>query len=401
MKKFLIIIMGLMLFSVSYAKTYDEYLEEAKIFESKKEWIYALGAYDNAIKISDNSDLAQQKYNELSDYIKSGKPGVGDFNVFSMHDEWVNLIKNAEKYFTENFPYSVSYNKLEMDSVNYEKKTANYKLGLTVNQSEFYKNIRLLLQSGYKNTNHSGWKEFESDNKSLWFMDDVFGMIGHSGWDHSLTSCINFYRKSIYSTKQEKIKKVTEYPVLQKEANSVYQKDKIAISYLAAVIVPRYESLSRISGISVCEVPAFAARFSETITTYNKHDDYVPLVLPYYIEGKQTCYDLKLGIYDEDGNLIVEGTRQTICMDKFSYIFSNISQNKFTFLDSRKYLIKIMGIWLNYGVYDINLMTDADIKNDTIRGIVKPLPDIKLSVEGVQFIDIIEEQKRLKEEAEW
>lgn len=402
MRKFLIIILSLLLTSISYAKSYDEFIQEAEQYENKKEWFYALGAYYNAMKFSDNSDVALQKYTELSDCIKSGKPGFGEFNVFSMHDEWVNLIKNAEKYFTETFPYMISYDTLEMDSANYEKKTANYKLGLTVNQSEFYKNAREILKNGYEKTNHSDWKDLESDYKSLWFISDGFAMILHSSWDGSLTSSLDFYRKSVYSTKQEKINKVSEYPILQNEATSVYQKEKIALTYLSAPIVPLYKSLSRISGISVCEVPAFAACFSETMTTYNGQDYSVPLAVPYFKIGKQTCYDLKLGVYDENDNLIVEGNRQTICTDSFSYIFTNIPQDKLSALDSKKYTIKILGIWLNYGVYDISLMTDDDFKNNTIRGIVKPLPDIKIESKNVEFLDkaILEEQKRLAEEAE-
>lgn len=402
MRKFLIIILSLLLMSISYAKSYDEFIQEAEQYENKKEWFYALGAYYNAMKVSDNSDVAQQKYTELSDCIKSGKPGFGEFNVFSMHDEWVNLIKNAEKYFTETFPYMISYDTLKMDSANYEKKTANYKLGLTVNQSEFYENAREILKNGYEKTNHSDWKDLESDYKSLWFISDGFAMIRHSNWEGSLTSSVDFYRKSVYSTKQEKVNKVSEYPVLQKEANSVYQKDKIALTYLSASIVPLYEYLSKILGISVCEVPAFAACFSETMITYNRHDYSVPLAFPYYEKGKQTCYDIKLGIYDENDNLIIEGSRQTVCIDFFSYIFSEIPQNKLSILDSKKYTIKLLGIWLNYGVYDISLMTDDDFKNNTIRGIVKPLPDIKISSENVEFFDkaVIEEQERLAKEAE-
>lgn len=402
MRKFLIIILSLLLTSISYAKSYDEFIQEAEQYENKKEWFYALGAYYNAMKVSDNSDVAQQKYTELSDCIKSGKPGFGEFNVFSMHDEWVNLIKNAEKYFTETFPYMISYDTLEMDSANYEKKTANYKLGLTVNQSEFYENAREILKNGYEKTNHSDWKDLESDYKSLWFISDGFAMILHSSWDGLLTSSLDFYRKSVYSTKQEKINKASEYPILQKEATSVYQKEKIALTYLSAPIVPLYKSLSRILGISVCEVPAFAACFSETMTTYNGQDYSVPLAVPYFKIGKQTCYDLKLGVYDENDNLIVEGNRQTICTDSFSYIFTNIPQDKLSALDSKKYTIKILGIWLNYGVYDISLMTDDDFKNNTIRGIVKPLPDIKIESKNVEFLDkaILEEQKRLAKEAE-
>lgn len=120
------------------------------------------------------------------------------------------------------------------------------------------------------------------------------------------------------------------------------------------------------------------------MTTYNGQDYSVPLAVPYFKKGKQTCYDLKLGIYDETGKLVIEGTRQTICTDNSSYFFNTIPQSKLAVLDT-DYDIKIIGIWLNYGLYDITLLTDDDIKNDTIRGIVKPLPDIKIKTKNVEF----------------
>lgn len=384
MKKKIFIFLIMVVSAFLYAETYEELLKKAEQYEAKKEWFYALGSYYDAIKIANDSDTARQKFGQLSDCIKNGNPGYGSFNDFTLHDEWVNLIKNAEKYFTETFPYSITFDSLESSSINYEKKTANYKLSLEVKNSSFYDNALEILRTGYQKARRTDWKDLESDYKSLWFISDGFAMILHSSWDGSLTSSLDFYRKSVYSTKQEKINKVSEYPILQKEATSVYQKEKIALAYLSAPIVPLYKSLSRISGISVCEVPAFAACFSETMTTYNGQDYSVPLAVPYFKKGKQTCYDLKLGIYDETGKLVIEGTRQTICTDNSSYFFNTIPQSKLAVLDT-DYDIKIIGIWLNYGLYDITLLTDDDIKNDTIRGIVKPLPDIKIKTKNVEF----------------
>ena len=384
MKKKIFIFLIMVVSAFLYAETYEELLKKAEQYEAKKEWFYALGSYYDAIKIANDSDTARQKFGQLSDCIKNGNPGYGSFNDFTLHDEWVNLIKNAEKYFTETFPYSITFDSLESSSINYEKKTADYKLSLEVKNSCFYDNALEILRTGYQKARRSDWKDLESDYKSLWFISDGFAMILHSSWDGSLTSSLDFYRKSVYSTKQEKINKVSEYPILQKEATSVYQKEKIALAYLSAPIVPLYKSLSRISGISVCEVPAFAACFSETMTTYNGQDYSVPLAVPYFKKGKHTCYDLKLGIYDETGKLVIEGTRQTICTDNSSYFFNNIPQSKLAVLDT-DYDIKIIGIWLNYGLYDITLLTDDDIKNDTIRGIVKPLPDIKIKTKNVDF----------------
>lgn len=400
MKRFFITLICIFTSVVSYAGTSEELIRKAETYESKKEWIYALGTYHEAMNISEDSEISKQKFEQLCECIKNGNPGYGEFTVFSMHDEWVNLIKNAEKYFTENFPYKMTYAELSMASADYKNKTANYNLKLIAEQSNFYKQVLEMLKIGYEKTNHSDWNDLEGKYKSLWFMSDGFAMLLHSSWDGSLSSSIDFYRKSVYSTKQEKINKVTEYPVLQNEAKSVYQKEKIALSYLTAPIVPVYKSLAHISGISVCEVPAFASCFEKSMTTYNGQNYSVPLAVPYFTNGKQTCYDIKIGLYDENDNLLVEGTRQTVHTGEFSYNFSNIAQDKMSILDNKKYTVKLLGIWLNYGVYDISLLTDEDIKNNTIRGVVKPLPDIKIETECVEFMDkkLLEEQARLEEE---
>lgn len=389
-----------LLFSIvfsTYAKSYEELLKDGEDFENKKQWIYALGAYYDAIQVSEDYEDAEQKYDKLSNCIREGNPGFGEFNIFSMHDEWVNLIKNAEQYFTKTFPYEISYENIEMDSADYESRTANYKLSLKVEESGLYKDVLEILKTGYSKTDHKDWTDLESDNKTLWFNNSGIWTFKTSGWDGILSSRFNTYRKSVFNTKHEKIEKVTEYPTLQKEAQSIYQKNGVALSYLASIIVPYARSYSYLDGISICEVPAFAACFSESISTENGHDQFFPFILPFYVWGRQTCYDLKLGIYDENNSLIIEGKRQTVCTGDFSYQFTKIPQEKLSVLDSKKYQIKLLGIWLNYGVYDISLMTDDDIKNKTIRGIVKPLPDIKIQTENVILFDGVEQQ-RLEEE---
>ena len=408
MKKLLLCSLLFLIVFSTYAKSYEELIKDGEDFENKKQWIYALGAYYDAIQVSEDYEDAEQKYDKLSNCIREGNPGFGEFNIFSMHDEWVNLIKNAEQYFTKTFPYEISYENIEMDSADYESRTANYKLSLKVEESVLYKDVLEILKTGYSKTNHKDWTDLESDNKTLWFNNSGIWTFNTSSWDGTLSSRVNVHRKSVFNTKHEKIEKVTEYPTLQKEAQSIYQKNGVALSYLASMIVPYARSYSYLDGISICEVPAFAACFSETISTWNGHDYNFRFMLPFYVWGEQTCYDLKLGIYDENDSLIIEGKRQTVCTGDFSYQFTKIPQEKLSILDSKKYKIKLLGIWLNYGVYDISLMTDDDIKNKTIRGIVKPLPDIKIQTENVEFIDAVikraieEEQKRKieKEQAE-
>ena len=397
MKKKIFIFLIMVVSAFLYAETYEELLKKAEQYEAKKEWFFALGSYYDAIKIANDSDTARQKFGQLSDCIKNGNPGYGSFNDFTLHDEWVNLIKNAEKYFTETFPYSITFDSLESSSINYEKKTADYKLSLEVKNSSFYDNALEILRTGYQKARRSDWKDLESNTKNLWFMNDPdkVGYVGiHNTGIRSYPIYPIFtetYKVSVYNTKYTSFEESKELAKLQTDANTIYKNDGVALSYFASTLAPLSSYYGKkypgIVGISVCEAPAFVAKFSTNgwanrrieMSTGN-----IDFLIPFYNSGKQTCYDLKLGIYDETGKLVIEGTRQTICTDNSSYFFNNIPKSKLAVLDT-DYDIKIIGIWLNYGLYDITLLTDDDIKNDTIRGIVKPLPDIKIKTKNVEF----------------
>ncbi len=182
MKKIIIYIFSLSFVVSLFAKSYDELIKSGEDFENKKQWIYALGAYYDAMQIAEDSEIAKQKYDELSDCIKNGNPGFGTFNVFSMHDEWVNLIKNAEQYFTKTFPYKITYENedLKMDSADYENRTANYKLALKVEQTDLYKDVLEILKTGYSKTDHKDWTDLEAEYKSLWFNSPGIAVFEHS-----------------------------------------------------------------------------------------------------------------------------------------------------------------------------------------------------------------------------
>ena len=49
MKKFLLILLLLLCSSSIFAKTFSEYLAEAKNYEAQKRWCYALGSYYDAM----------------------------------------------------------------------------------------------------------------------------------------------------------------------------------------------------------------------------------------------------------------------------------------------------------------------------------------------------------------
>ncbi len=410
MKKLLF---GLVLLSMSltiHSKTYEELLQAGKNYESKKEWFYALGAYYDAMKLSDNPEEAKQKYTELSECIKSGKPGYGEFDVFTLHDETERLIKNAERFFTERFPYKITFDNLKMGSVNYKNKTADYILSVDIKETDLYKNALNILSTGFNKYDMPDMWYYENSRISNDF-ERKDGNVKKTGlyktkFKNARINELNSKEYNNESTTFKLPKDAVTLPNFQNEANRIYNANGVAISCFAAILIPGSDYLLKIMpeefGQSVVEAPAFCARFEPIFNDFLtqascriQSDIYA--ILPIFVNGNYTCYDIKLGLYDENGKLLAEGARKTMRIDESSYWFSDIPQNVMSKLDNGKYVVKLMGIWLNYGVYNISLLTAEDYNKNSIRSIVNPLPDIKINLDNVEFIDI-EKQRREEQE---
>lgn len=399
----------------THSKTYEELLQAGKNYESKKEWFYALGAYYDAMKLSDNPEEAKQKYTELSECIKSGKPGYGEFDVFTLHDETERLIKNAERFFTERFPYKITFDNLKMGSVNYKNKTADYILSVDIKETDLYRNALNILSTGFNKYDMPDMWYYENSRISNDF-ERKDGNVKKTGlyktkFKNARINELNSKEYNNETTTFKLPKDAVTLPNFQNEANRIYNANGVAISCFAAILIPDSDYLLKIMpeefGQSVVEAPAFCARFEPIFNDFLtqascriQSDIYA--ILPIFVNGNYTCYDIKLGLYDENGKLLAEGVRKTMRMDESFYVFSNIPQNIMSKLDSGKYVIKLMGIWLNYGLYNISLLTAEDYKNDSIRSIVNPLPDIKINLDNVEVIDIgkqkREEQERVEQE---
>ena len=90
---------------------YKALLAKAKEYEDKKQFVYALGTYYDAVAAEPNeaSKEAQDAFNTLSDSIKDGKPGFGEFDEFEIYDNWLAFCKEYEKYWTEYSPRAITY----------------------------------------------------------------------------------------------------------------------------------------------------------------------------------------------------------------------------------------------------------------------------------------------------
>ena len=150
---------------------YTELLNKAKAYEEKKEWCYALGYYYDAMAEGPNDvGEALARYTAIAGAIKEGKPGPGDYNVFTQHDSWISLLQNTEKYWTEFCPKYFTFGAIQAGTVDYKTRTASYSISITGHESEKYSEIQGLIRTGYQKAYRSDWTDMPEE----WPSSSVF-----------------------------------------------------------------------------------------------------------------------------------------------------------------------------------------------------------------------------------
>ncbi len=141
-------------------KTYEEWLAKAKEYESQKKWCSALGAYYDAMEKNLEPEVkteASDAFATLKNAILAGNPGLGTFNEFTLHDEWKNLLSDAQSYLSSIFPYEVTMGELIRGDLDYETKTASYSAAISYKISKRYDEVVRPITIGYKKIYKSDW----------------------------------------------------------------------------------------------------------------------------------------------------------------------------------------------------------------------------------------------------
>ena len=162
MKKLLFVMLVMFCVLPLFAKSYTEYLAEAKKYEEQKRWCYALGSYYDAMgtdELPENKVEAKEGYNRLKNAIISGNPGLGSFNVFDFHDEWKNLLIDAEKYGSSICIYDITVGDLERGALDYTTRTATYNAKIDYRLGDRYNHTILIIEQGYKTVYKSDWTD--------------------------------------------------------------------------------------------------------------------------------------------------------------------------------------------------------------------------------------------------
>ena len=166
MKKGIIKLM-LIVLSISriFAESYADLMKKADEAMQNNELTYVLGFYYNAFYAASSEqeqNEALKKFSKLAEAIRSGKPGLGEYSVFDIHDEWKKLLENSEKYFTEYPTFSLVNLQLKLEKLDYQKKIAIYNLDYDIAPSK--KEIAIIdetIKKGFDISKRDDWNDLK------------------------------------------------------------------------------------------------------------------------------------------------------------------------------------------------------------------------------------------------
>lgn len=119
---------------------YNELLAKGKDYEAKKQWVYAMGTYWDAIlEYPQGAKEANDGFNRIragfaeynksgGNFIGTGNPGPGEYDIFSRYDGWINVCREFEVYWNEHSDeiYYVPEVKYEKGEADMKSRTMTY-----------------------------------------------------------------------------------------------------------------------------------------------------------------------------------------------------------------------------------------------------------------------------------
>lgn len=134
----------------SFDESNPEYLDllwTARAYESKKNYVYALAFYYDAILAEPAySNEAFLSYNRIADEIRNGNPGTPIKDAKAMASEWTQIQKNLRKYWNEYCPLTVHIGRPV--AVENGKSRPDCEVKVTFEETDKYLEIMGLLEKG-------------------------------------------------------------------------------------------------------------------------------------------------------------------------------------------------------------------------------------------------------------
>lgn len=335
------------------------HFKKAQDYETQKKWIYALGEYYDAMaeNLADYNTTydANNRWTTIADSINNGNPGLGEFDDFEFVDNWISLLKEYEKYWTENCPYIFYVKKPVRQKLNLETKTANYMFGIYLEKCKKFNEIDKIIQTGFKKAYK---KEWNLDYLKDWPAVSVYSDKKYDGQ----------YLVDDVALASEKVvmKKYYLYGgISYKEMDWFLSEDlnKGKFGLLTPYFYTEY-------------LPKKLASLKE-IKEYEYYPDKVDLrgfdgtyegLVDYYSEVKVSLYDIKFVITDKSGNKLFESPR---CNTNYVCEWNDVPQDIIKLIEADEIDSNVTEVYLEYGKIE-NFATKGN------RSYLKNLPELKI-----------------------
>ena len=366
----LMIATGLGLFAQS--AEYAALLKKGKDYEAKKQYASALGTYWDAVAAepTEKGKDAYDAFLKLEAVIKDGKPGYGDFDEFSIYDNWVLLLKDCERYFTENPAHAFYLSAPQKGDIDRTTRTATYKVTVTSGFSEKAVRIVNSLADGLKKSRKNDWTDISEE----WPFVSVLATSFKEG-SYLKDGIAIFYQNGdeikISGTKNVMGGKQIVAAAFANSAWVLSDSDvDVAKATKKLTDTDRYMTKGDRMSYEIQQnfLGAFAAVAAQTMNNFS-------------------LYDITLAIVDENGKELIKGSRLLLDNNQKEYTFSGVSQDIMKLIDSGKARVVPTGLFLEYGK-----PAKSGITKD--RTWIKPLPEIKYDVKQAAWsqennIDVI------------
>lgn len=335
---------------------YQAHLAKGKEYEEQKKWVNALGEYYDAmtVELSESTIGDFDAYNSwlnIADKINNGNPGLGEYDDFDYVDSWILLLQEYEKYWTENCPKIIYFNKPMRTELNRERKTADYSIKIDFIDNLKFQEIDKLIQKGFKKAYKDEW--------NLDYLRDWPKVSVYSDKKYDGNYLINGTALTSYLTITDRM-----HP------------DGGSTTYISEELLAKTHSKS-IQKIEPTQ------RYNAALTSiqewqYLDANHPQRQVFNYDYDGSSgvSLYDIKFSILDKTNRNLLQSSRYNVGLRDSSYCthiyeFKNVPQETMKLIESGEVNCIIDELYLNYGKIDKLVMA-----ND--RSYLKNLPDLKI-----------------------
>lgn len=322
---------------------YDSLMQKAKDYESQKKYVYAMGTYWDAILATEDYEEAyeaHEKYTTLVEEFVNGKPGLDEYDEFSIYDGWMSALDEFVSYWTENNPFIIKFDELKKGPLNYETRTTEYTIqGKLEGSNKFGTMYRTLLQ-GYFSKSQTNWShpiaKYENKKK------DSFPFEGRY---ESVEFPLDFSMKNF----EEMAKKKQGLVFYQEEGK--YRFRNCGFGYFTQYYISggteTYSYLVSTDGNPI-KYTVNGPLNAKKVTSTRE------------VKGEiRSCLTLSLNIVDSDGSILLSASdipwkfRETGSVsswdDGFFTKFENVSADLMRKIDAKNYSIVPVSIKIKYG----------------------------------------------------